>query len=289
MVTSTLRRYRNLFAFVRNWPRYFAEKFQRPFRSLEFETRGNVLRFDVPTRELYLVFKELFLTDFYSMRELVRALPREPVVIDVGGNAGYFGMMLFSQVAAAMLYAFEPIEENRRIYAANIARNPGLGARITLRGLAVTGTPTESVDLFANATGASVTASVVPGFDPHNTRQLRAGAVALADVLREHGLARVDLLKLDCEGSEYSIIYESPRSLWPAIDAIVLEAHELDGERRNVLELQIYLEGLGYHCSTESAGNGCHALLARHQTADRTRNLRTVTSAAAASAPSGRT
>jgi FkbM family methyltransferase len=265
------------------------EKFQRRFRSLEIVTRGNALRFDVPTRELYLVFKEIFLTDFYSVRELVRALPPEPVVIDVGANAGYFGMMLFSQLGGARMYAFEPIEENHRIYAANIARNPELGGRITLRGLAVTGTPAENVELFADASGASVTASVFPGFDCHNTRRVRASAVTLADVLREHQLDRVDLLKLDCEGSEYSIIYGSPRRLWPLIDTIVLEAHELDRERRNVRALQHYLEGLGYRCSTQGARNGCHELLARHGTAGRTRSLRTVTNTAAAMAPSGRT
>jgi FkbM family methyltransferase len=263
MVTSTLGRYRNLITFVRNWPLYFAEKRHARFVPLEFVTRGNSLRFEVASKGLYLVFKEIFLSDFYSVRELVCALPSEPVVIDVGANAGYFGMMLFSRVPGARMFAFEPIEENHRLCAANIARNGALDGRITLRQAAVTGTPVESVELFAEEAGTSVTASVVAGFDPHNARRVRARAVALADILREHALARVDLLKLDCEGSEYPIVYESPRELWPIVRAIVLEVHDLDDDRRNVRALTRYLEELGYRCSREAAKNACWALFAR--------------------------
>jgi FkbM family methyltransferase len=263
MVTSTLGRYRNLITFVRNWPLYFAEKHRSWFEPLEFVTRGNPLRFEVASKGLYLVFKEIFLSDFYSVREFVRALPREPVVIDVGANAGYFGMMLFSRVPSARMFAFEPIEENHRLCAANIARNPSLDGRITLRHAAVTGTPVESVELFAEEAGTSVTASVVAGVDPRNTRRVRVKAVALADILREHRLTRVDLLKLDCEGSEYPIVYESPRELWKAVRAIALEVHDLDDDRRNVRALTRYLEELGYRCSSEAAKNGCWALSAR--------------------------
>jgi FkbM family methyltransferase len=263
MVNSTLGRYRNLVTFVRNWPLYFAEKRRGRFEPLEFTTRGNPLRFEVPTKGLYLVFKEIFLTDFYSVRDLERALPREPVVIDVGANAGYFGMMLFSRVPRARMCAFEPIEENYQLCAANIARNRALDGRITLRHAAVTGTPVESVELFADAAGSSVTASVFAGFDPHNARRVRVKAVAIADILRDHQLTCVDLLKLDCEGSEYPILYDSPRELWQAVRAIALEVHDLDDDRRNVRELTRYLEDLGYRCSSKAARNGCWALFAR--------------------------
>lgn len=263
MVTSTPRRYLNLIRFVRNWPLYFEEKARRRFEPLEFVTRGNSLRFIVATRALYLVFKEIFLTDFYSMHELVQALPREPVVIDVGANAGYFGMLLFSLVPGARMFAFEPVDENHRLCAANFACNPSLDGRVTLVRAAVTGTPVQGVEVFADASGTSVRASVFAEFAPQNARRVRVKAVALADILREHDLARVDLLKFDCEGSEYPIVYESPRELWRAVCAIACEVHEMDGDRRNVRALTAYLEDLGYRCSSEAARNGCSALFAR--------------------------
>ena len=264
MINSTLGRYRNLFANISNWRQYFVEKKRRGrFVPMEFKTRGNPMSFSVPSKGLYLVFKEIFLTDFYAIRELVLSLPAEPVVIDVGGNAGYFAMMLMSKVPRARIYAYEPIEANHALYSANIARNPSVAGRVTVQHAAVTGTPMESVELFAEADGSSVTASVFAEFDALNAASVRVPAVSLAQILEQNALARVDLLKLDCEGSEYPIIYESPRALWSSVRSLFLEVHDLDAEKRNVGALCGYLEGLGYSSSREVANNGCWAVFAR--------------------------
>ena len=83
------------------------------------------------------------------------------------------------------------------------------------------------------------------------------------EALQEQGLDTVDLLKLDCEGSEYPIIYESPRELWRGVRAIFLEVHDLPGEGRNVTALIAYLEDVGYRCTKHAANNGCWAVFAQ--------------------------
>jgi len=88
MNTGTLARYRNLFTFVENWGEYFREKRQRPFAPLTITTKGRPLSFSVSSKGLYLVFKEIFLSDFYNIRHLAGALPKAPVVIDIGGGGG---------------------------------------------------------------------------------------------------------------------------------------------------------------------------------------------------------
>jgi FkbM family methyltransferase len=264
MTNSTLGRYRNLFAYVRNWTEYFREKRQRPFAPIEFTTTGQPLTFVVPTWPLFVVFKEIFLADFYEIRSLVRRLPPHPVVIDVGANAGYFAMILFSRVPGARLFAYEPIEENHRLLAANIARNAALAGRATVTHAAVTGAPAESIELFAESEASSVTASVFREFSPaDNTHTVRVPATSLADIVRTNGLARVDLLKMDCEGSEYPIIYETPGTVWPLVQNITLEVHDLPGRDRNVVALTTYLESVGYQCSRTAAANGCWAMVAR--------------------------
>jgi len=263
MTQSTLARYRNLVANIANWPRYFTRKLGRTFVPVRFTTTGRPLRFEVPTRGLYLVFKEIFLSDFYSIRRLTRALPSAPAVVDVGANAGYFCMLLLSKVPAARVYAYEPIAENRRIFERNMALNPSLSSSVSLRGEAVTGRPAESVELFREPGASSVTASAVSGFAALNTEPVRVPAITLSDVLRKHGLTAVDLLKLDCEGSEYPIVYDSPRGLWPTVRAIVLEVHDLDDGTRNAGAMRRYLESMGYTCSSDRAVNGCTSLYAR--------------------------
>ena len=264
MNTGTLARYRNLFAFVENWGEYFREKRTRPFAPLTFTTKGTPLTFAVTSKGLYLVFKEIFLSDFYDIRHLVGALPKAPVVVDVGGNAGYFAMMLMSRIPGATIHAYEAMPENHALYRANVERNHGLTDRVHVHHAAVTGTPTDSIEIFAEAEANSVTASVIREFDAHNTRTVRVPAISLAEILRVNGLGKVDLLKLDCEGSEYPIIYDSPKELWSAVHAIFLEVHDLPGEGRNVGALIAYLEDVGYRCTKHAANNGCWAVFAQH-------------------------
>jgi hypothetical protein len=61
-------------------------------------------------------------------------------------------------------------------------------------------------------------------------------------------------MKLDCEGSEYEIVFNTPRDLFKNIKRIAIEVHEpkyfnLDPETYNRKKFISYLEGLGYECS----------------------------------------
>ena len=271
MTTRTLARYRNLFANIANWPHYFLAKRQPGFAPRRFVTTRNALRFEVTSIALYAVFKEIFLEDFYTIRALAKALPRNPVVIDVGANAGYFCLLLFSKRPDAQAYAYEPIPENHELFTKHLAWNPSMARQLRLHHAAVTGRPVESVELFREPDqDQSVTASVFKDFATHNRASVRVPAVTLASIMYDNKLTRVDLLKLDCEGSEYPIVYDTPAELWPAIQSIFLEVHDLDNDRRNVGAITRFLEAQGYRCSHEAAKNGCWALVARrNEMADR--------------------
>ncbi|HRI78100.1 MAG TPA: FkbM family methyltransferase [Cyclobacteriaceae bacterium] len=265
MTESSLGRYWNLFRFIRNWPLYFSHKQSKTFTPARFITRGTALTFDVPTFELYLVFKEIFLTDFYSIDDWINTLPQTPVVVDVGGNAGYFSMLLLSKKPNTSVYAYEAIEENYKLYRNNIEINPVAGkARVFHR--AVTGRPVESITLYKESNSDnSVTASVYQDFESQNLKAVTVKAISLEQILSDNNLDHVDLLKLDCEGSEYPIVYESSPEIWKKIKAIFLEVHNLDEDQRNEKSLNHFLHAAGYHTTQRLAGNGCYAVYATRQ------------------------
>ena len=60
-------------------------------------------------------------------------------------------------------------------------------------------------------------ASVVKDFSAQNTQVKKVDAISLERIFEENGLWRVDLLKVDCEGSEYPIFYDSPAHLFDKI------------------------------------------------------------------------
>jgi FkbM family methyltransferase len=261
MVKNSLDRYKNLLRNIRNWPPYFTRKFRKAFRPMEFTTRSNSLRFRVPSFDLYLVFKEIFVTDFYDFDVLASELPPQPVIVDIGANAGYFNIMLFSKIKDATVYAYEPIPVNYELFKTNISLNPGLEKRIHLFNKAVTGTPQNSVELFMEHWGDnSVIASVYSDFDEQNKYSIRVNAISLQEIINSNGFSRIDLLKVDCEGSEYPIIYETPVAVWSKVNRLTIEVHNLDNEKRNADYLGKFLQQQGFEVDLQFAHANCYAL-----------------------------
>jgi FkbM family methyltransferase len=263
MVINTIRRYNNLFRHIQNWPVYFTRKFKKGFQPLRFVTKGNKLKFIVPSKALYLVFKEIFVTDFYAIDKLVAALPPNPVVIDIGANAGYFDIMLFSQIKEGTVYAYEPIPSNYDLFKKNISLNPALQNNIHLFNKAVTGIPQDHIELFMeSAADNSVIASVYADFDTQNHHTLKVPAISLAQIINENTLPHIDLIKVDCEGSEYPIIYETPDDVWNIINMMTIEVHNLDKEKRNTDFLRQFLEGKKFSVAIAFAHSNCYTLSA---------------------------
>ncbi len=88
MPVTGLSRYFRLWKHVSNPAEYVFHKSDRHQRDLIFTTKPLPIRFHV-SKNLYLIFKEIFMTDVYEMDALVSQLPATPVVIDIGANAGY--------------------------------------------------------------------------------------------------------------------------------------------------------------------------------------------------------
>ena len=82
MTHSLFGRYANLIRFISNWQAHFKQKRNKQYESMDITTRGNNITFSVPTRSLYMVFKEIFMSDFYRIRQLVKILPENPVIVE---------------------------------------------------------------------------------------------------------------------------------------------------------------------------------------------------------------
>ena len=263
MVNSSIARYQNLFRHIQNWTVYFTRKFKKGFQPITFITRGYARKFLVPSKALYLVFKEIFVTDFYTIDELVALLPANPLIIDIGANVGYFNIILFSKIKEATIYAYEPIPSNYELFKKNILLNHSLENNIHLFNKAVTGTPQEYVELFMEASSDnSVIASVYADFDTQNKHSLKVPAISLFQIINENKLGYIDLIKIDCEGSEYPIIYETPVDIWTSIRMMTIEVHNLDEDKRNVRFLGGFLQQNGYTVQTAAAHSNCYTLTA---------------------------
>ena len=141
------------------------------------------------------------------------------VVVDVGSNIGAFTLYALKEGATAC-YGFEPDPDLVEVCKRNLKQNNFAGQGFILR-KAVTGLP-RSVVVFQQSANAS--GHVVTGGEAVNGC-IRVPSVTLEEILIQHGLSQVDLLKLDCEGSEYEILEHTPQSTWDKIVAVRMEYH----------------------------------------------------------------
>ena len=254
--------YFNLYSNIKNVSEYRKNRKHRDERALEFITRPNPIKFSV-SASMYPVFKEVFCWDAYQISKLIKRLPTSPTVIDIGANCGFFDVLLLSKRPKSRILAFEPLPVNVAIINATLNANAGMSKQMQLFPEAVTGNKNGQLELhIENSENNSEIASVYADFDERNTRKIVVPCRSLATILNENGMQTIDLLKMDCEGSEFDILYNTPADSLKKIKYISAEVHDLDGEKRNVGSLSAFLQQHGFKVSSSVLSDSCFYLQA---------------------------
>jgi FkbM family methyltransferase len=144
------------------------------------------------------------------------------LVVDVGAHIGAF--TIASARAGARVFAYEPNAENLAILERNLARNQARDVRCSSAAISALSGPRE------------LYVSDDPRWTGRHRLRPAAGAqprpvqsVSLDDIVHGHGLERIDLLKLDCEGGEYEILYAASASTLARVRAVAMECHAVPG------------------------------------------------------------
>lgn len=234
-------RYIRLFKNLSNWWLYLGYKLGvTRGKNLLFRTRNNVV-IEVP-RTLIHEFKEIFMEECYMMK-LDTRVPPEPVIMDVGANAGFFSLFAASRFPGARIFSYEPVANNFR----QLERNRRLNGNISITcvqeavyghsgEISLSFDPGDSFTTYANVFGGSR-----PGDEP-----VRVPCVTLEEVLEKHDIACCDILKMDCEGSEYSILYNCPAECLHRISRMAIEVHRGTAPDQNMEALSGYLASHGF-------------------------------------------
>lgn len=159
-------------------------------------------------------FWQVFLRRVYRVQSTDRA------ILDLGANIGLFSLYAARLAPEAKIFALEPFPAtfNRLV---ETVHDHQLETRVSCLNYAATG-----------ANGARIMANV-PG--PSQRRSLAVAASAMSGtavsgktleaILRENNLSRVDLMKIDIEGSEYEVLLSTPPEVLKRITRIALEYH----------------------------------------------------------------
>jgi FkbM family methyltransferase len=241
-LSRTINMIRNL----ENWKEYLLYKYQRernPF--FEFRLR-NHYTISVPLQVQH-EFKESVFEEIY-FRKLPCALKHieSPTVIDIGANIGFFTLFADFKLNNPVVYSFEPVWRNFVLLEKNLAgMDP---SRIHLINKAVSNSDQEIILQFDTRQDITTSASV---FNQTGSQEgEKVSSTTLTNLVAEYNLTRIDLLKLDCEGAEYGIFYDTPKSFFKRVYCISLETHRGLRENENTAALAEYLTSLGFVVKT---------------------------------------
>jgi FkbM family methyltransferase len=132
-----------------------------------------------------------------------RLLGEDDVVFDIGANVGWFTVLMGQQIKAGMCHAFEPTPDFFERLSFNCRLNE-LAHNVVLNRLALGDRP-GSVELytFANLGGGHTSTSKLGRTD----FSVSTAPMSTLDLyLRQKNVQRIDLIKMDVEGAELSVL-----------------------------------------------------------------------------------
>lgn len=237
-----------------NWPGLLrdmaAQKLGRGADELTFHVKGGP-RMTVPNVPgARLALYEQFAEDAYRLGALLEPFRgRALSALDVGAHVGSFSVNLARLHPDAQVTCYEPSSDSARYLQRNLEAN-GLADRVRVVQAALAAT--EGTAQFDDNSGGSVHNGLVVGGERlvDGTDQLAARHTvevptttfdkAVADAARPP-----ELVKLDCEGGEYALVYASSPESWQSVQRVVMEYHVVDGETWD--ELSAWLAEVGLH------------------------------------------
>lgn len=190
----------------------------------------------------WLAFSPLIpdaIQDFSPIKgyEMYRQLQPGDVVVDAGAFPGDYALFAARQVGEdGFVYAFEPEEKNRRILERNIRKSGFRNIEVIPKGLW-----NEQTTLCLNAQGVASTVKA----EGAETIEV----INLDQFVRERGLQKLDVLKMDIEGAELEALEGAAFSLSILTYACIASYHVVGGQTTSA-RVEAFLESAGLDTQT---------------------------------------
>ena len=230
----------------------------------ELFTLPNGLRIHHQNRnESEFIYGQIFEDEVYLTHGV--ELDDGAVVFDVGANVGLFPLYLHQLYDDLEIHACEPIPANLERLRANVER---YGLDVTVHPVGLSNRPGRAeftfYPLWSAASGLYADESADERAarlflvnrdealdeyadeileDRFRGETVSARLETLSRLIDEHGVERIDLLKLDVEKAELDILEGIEDRHWPAIRQLVIEVHDLEGRLEVIRRL---LEDRGF-------------------------------------------
>jgi len=142
-------------------------------------------------------------------------------VLDIGAGLGDFAINVAYAHPTSTVFAYEPFPESYQLLQENLRLNHIQNVKPSP--CAIGGKPgTSQLQLITPEAVQHSTATTANA----NARGITVSTITLDQVFAEHNIARIDYLKMDCEGAEYETFFNASPAALAKIKHICLEHHD---------------------------------------------------------------
>ena len=87
--------------------------------------------------------------------------------------------------------------------------------------------------------------------DQKQLDDIEVACTSLKEIIESNQLQEINLLKVDCEGAEYSILYNTEDEVLEKINRMAIETHDQNEETENMQALAKYIQARNFEIQTE--------------------------------------
>jgi len=205
------------------------------------QLRSSGLHFRTRSAMDIWAIKETHLDHFYERCGF--PLQNGWTVIDIGGGVGDFTILAAYAFAGSRVFAFEPTPSSFGLLNENLKLNEVANAQAYP--VAVWSCDGDVEIDTGLGEPVQFTSQARQGAEPPLAGKVVVPGYSLVSVFDMTGAAQCDLMKLDCEGAEYEILFKAPDEVLQRIHRIVMEYHDNAGPFTH-RDMARFLEEKGY-------------------------------------------
>jgi len=235
---------------VKNWQTYFLNDLKLISAKTITLTLNNKTQYIIRPKTIdQHIINEIYMDKIYNPKGF--EIKSTDTVLDIGAQIGIFSIYAAKKAKKGQVLSFEPTKENFSMLKENVEINKLQNVKVFRQAV---GNKNGKLKIYLeHNTGGHTIINNGKNF-------IEATQICLDSIIKEQKLNQIDFLKLDCEGSEYSILFNTKIENLKKIKKISMEYHKLD-KTKNAETLKTFLEKNGFQVETSNENIGMlHAI-----------------------------